>query len=207
MNKDGNFEKEKLFFYLNIIFEHVVMLDYIIPLPPSVLPSIYLSKLFIACFAFFRFDSGSHVLSWLAYPFHFTKYWTIGLPRVLIIRLSNICSTSYSLSSLITIGEGGRTWRWGKYLLGSSYFRSCDMWNTGWILILLGSFNLYATSEIAWQISKGPIKRGWSAELGRLLIVAGLMFAVDNNNCSPNLNISPVIRLSKYFAWLSCVIG
>jgi len=86
---------------------------------------------------------------------HLTK--TLS-PPLSFFLMSSICSDCTNSSASID-RSGGRGWDDVK---GSAFLLSKEKWKTGWILVVSGNYNLYATTPILSKTSNGPQNRAAS---------------------------------------------
>ena len=119
------------------------------------------------------FILGSHVLSLCGYPSHLTRY-SIAHPRFWESRMA---STSYSASSLTSIGPGRR-----------DVFFWCSL--IGW---------MYSFSNRSLKTSCFFLQEGWSGSWSRYAAVPTFSFTI-NGPCRKTSNLADVLVVRMFFA-------
>ena len=132
-------------------------------------------------------DSGSQLFSDDGYPSHFTRY----LLLVPLPRCEMMASTSYS--SWLSMMSGGGNANAGPWVSVSWYGDNREVWNTGCIFQVTGSFSRYDSRDRTFSIINGPSLFGenFRGLLGKWRFVA------SSQTLSPSwngLNLFPMWR-------------
>ena len=123
-------------------------------------------KVFCGLYKFYKVNKFLQGLGKLLYFIKYI-YWRFYLLYLILLIL--LIKQSFSLSTLTS--GGGSQICLGRASNTGVVGQRTDIWNTGWILTVLGSFNRQAYGEITFSTLQGPAFFQLSFLVGRFVFI------------------------------------